>query len=201
MKKMTLLYLLVTTVVIGFSFLLPDLVVSVAEGKIKSAPARKELKSLQVDLNDNTSLVEKLQLMGTDATRLELDEADKQSREKVHNQAVEALDFLDEKGIDNVRAADYTDHQETHYLLTTPTPDKSLTSWMCNFSDEAGNVISMWIDDETGKMLSVTISNSRIGLTEAGGERIANIEIWGEACADYYGFDLMQIKSLGEDGE
>ncbi len=162
MKKAKLvgIYVLLAGVLVA-GIGLPSLVAYVQDNKINETVETVNVKSVQLNMGSELSELQKLEMTAQSASVVELDSAQTMEPEEALAAVYDGLTEIFSAMEETAELFSVGDFAETeHSVLVKISGENSLLYWEFSLEDDRGNVFSVILDDDSGRILSFSLDLS-----------------------------------------
>lgn len=175
-KKIVPLFGLIAVFLLGITF--PRIVGLIQDLNIQKGyeEAVVDAKTLQLAMNSNLTILEKMNVVCNTTSKVTLETAQKMDENEALNVLrTQIQEFSKESDLLwDVTSVDLDAYTEKKHLIQLGVYDqKSVIVWNFLLEDEKGNQLQVLLDDDSGKMLGITYATAK--------DPVENQESWGAA--------------------
>lgn len=194
-KHYTMLFSVVTVIVIGFGLFLPRMVSSLQNRRTTAHVQKYPVKTIQLDAITPVGVFSLLDLMSDEHTSMPLESGGVLGKEEVVQYAYEALGFIEDYVI-SLDLEQYTMQRQNPLLVFSGDGEDSALLWQCEFFNTTINQnIVLYLDDDTGKMVSFRYTYESPAQPSASLLEFT-AEKWAHMCVAYYGFESSSVTEI-----
>ncbi|PWL96335.1 MAG: hypothetical protein DBY09_07500 [Selenomonadales bacterium] len=184
-----------TALAVLLSFVLPKIVLSAQDERLEFQVKQVETAVPPLEI----SFFDRLQFFTSDYTTFLLETDRTEDIDAAYQSVLEILSFFAKNGFEQLNNGPYYTRYSTRFLALSQDGLQTALVWDFSLVDKLGNTISIQLDNESEKLISLYFTQMDPSLTIHQLDTEAIAQRWADACVEHYGLQTVNVQTIESD--